>query len=117
VAERKTKIQENTNSQTEQRKFLVSLENQLGAYKSEYKTVQNEVQDCKSQHEAKIQTIQNNIDMLRHNFTDIENEAAAFRREVGPTVAENLTQVTILNESLRHENSTGSQIVSILKGM
>jgi archaellum component FlaC len=109
-------IQENTNKQAEQKNFLDILEHQLNVYKTEHTTIQNEVQRCKSQSEAKMQTIQKSIDKLRENFTDIENEAAAFRREFGPTITDNLTQVETLNKNLHHENSIGSQVASILKG-
>lgn len=116
MAQRKEKIQKNTDKQTEQKKFLDSLKYQLDAYKSEYRTVRNEGQNYKMQSEMKVQIIQKSIDTLRQNFTDIENESAAFRRQLGPTVTDDLGQVAALNKSLRHENSIGSQIVSILKG-
>ena len=117
VAERRTRIQENKDKQAEQKKALLSLEHTRDFYNNEYNSVQNDIQGSKSQYETRMRTIGKSIDKLRTEFTDIENEAAVFQKEVEPAVTDNLTQVATLSNSLRHKNSIGSQITSIIRGM
>ncbi|CAF4602931.1 unnamed protein product [Rotaria socialis] len=95
VAQRKVDIHENKINEAEETKFMNSLNQNLDVYKTGYQTIQNE------------------IDSIQKH--DIENQATAFNGEFEQTIIDKFTQIAASSKNLYHEDSIGSQIVSILK--
>ncbi len=61
MAQRAAKIQENKISEAAEKKFVVSLNRHLDAYRNEQKTVLNDLEDHQKLYDAKMKFIQKNI--------------------------------------------------------